>query len=172
MSNVALLIEVDLIDPFARKLKRSDIKERDLEGTKDNAMKVLYLALKGINNCKFLKSGNRLVLMFDEFKNIDNVFFFVEQAVKRIVAKMNDENWDLRVYISAEAYEDSANFRKDVLASLEKLIVLKQKNQIVCFGNLKMRYEMKPERLYDIELLHGTYEIDGGTDVFVLVKKN
>ena len=74
--------------------------------------------------------------------------------------------------MAADVYYATTDFKKEVYPALEELLKLKYKNEILCFGNFNIRYSIKPDQVYHTISLKGTYDINGGSDVYSIVKKD
>lgn len=145
--------------------------DKGVSEKQEEAFKILYGALKSLPECKFSMAGDKLVVALDNFEKIDNVLYFVEQSVMRINENMKKKSWMINFYIGAEVYQSNANFTKDVYPNLEKLLNLKYQNEILCYGNFNIRYNIKPNPMYAVSL-KGKYEINDGSDIYTIIKKN
>ncbi len=142
------------------------VKEKNEE-----AIKILHMSIKHITYCKFFPDYDKLIIIVNDFSKIDNVLFFVEQAIKRIKENMKAKKWVLTSYIGADCYNGRADFDKDILPTLKQLTALELKNDIVFLGNFSLRYNLLANPAYEA-LVKGSYEIHGGSEVYYLVKKN
>lgn len=160
-------IEVDDVwggDPNA------GVKEKSEE-----ALKIFYATLKTVSGCSFAVNNNRLAVMVDDFDKLDNVLVFAEQTLKRIRDNMKKRNWELVVYIAADVFYDSTDFRNEVYPNMEKLLALKHKDKIICYGNFNLRYNLMHEPMYYFILNSGDYVMSNTNEtlnIFTLVKKD
>lgn len=137
----------------------------------DEAFKIFYGALKSLPDCRFSMADDKLVVILEDFEKIDNLLYFVEQSVLRINENMKKKSWMINFYIGAEVYRSNANFNKEIYPNLEKLLSLKYQNEILCFGNFNIRYNIKSNQMYSISL-KGKFDINDGSDVYTVIKKN
>lgn len=137
----------------------------------NEALKILYAALKNFKNCKFAKTNDKMLILTDFDNNIDSIIKIFDLTVDRIKHNMKQKNLCLKSYAAIDVYNDTINFKKDVYSGLEKLLLLKHCDEIVCFGNFCLRHKLQEETLYDF-VAKGCYEINDGADVWALVKKN
>ncbi len=143
------------------------IKEKEEE-----AFKTFFASIKNLTGCRFAKSGDKMLIMLNDFNSVDNVLNFIELAVNRIRVNMRKKKWLLISYISLDVYDNNTNFKRDVYPLLEKLVSLKIQNEPVCLGNFCMRYELHNEPMYK-PFLRGSYNIiDQECEVWSLIKKN
>jgi len=172
-NNVVFLLEIELEDLTTKKIRNnSDIDERNLTNKEKEAFKSLVTLLKKSNDIKLEIKEKRILMVLKDFSKVDNVVFFTEQSVKKIRDILKQDGWNINYYVCAEVYDNDADFKTSVYPTLEKLMKLKLKNKVTCFGNFNLRYKLKLDPLYYVVLLTGTYTIDGGTDVYILVKKD
>lgn len=172
-NNVAFLLEIELEDLLTKKLRNnSDIDERNLENKEKEAFNYMILMLKKSEDFELAKRGKKIFIFLKDFSKVDNVIFYIEQCIKKIRKALKQDGWEINYYISAEVYDNKTDFKTSVYPTLTKLMKLKLKDKVTCFGNFNLRYHLKQDPLYYIVLLNGTYTIDGGTDVYILVKKD
>ncbi|MBO6257559.1 hypothetical protein J6N69_05940 [bacterium] len=170
-NNAAIIVKLELKDLTIRKYRRLDQPQRNKEEKEELVFKMLYTEVKTLEGCKFAKNGTKLVIMLNEFAMIDDVLPKISQITDKIKAKLKEDSWETYCYIGAEVYDDKTDFRNTVYPALENLIKIKHSRGITCFGNFKMRYQYKKDQQYQIELFNSDYAIDGGSDIYVLVKK-
>ena len=169
-NNVAVLIQFAaknmMIDSCWGGDAEAGVKEKEEE-----AFKTFYASIKNITGCKFAKTGDKMLILLNDFDKIDNLLHFIDLSVNRIRTNMKKKKWLLISYISVDVFDNQTNFKDDVYPLLEKLLTLRIQNEAVCLGNFCMRYELYPEPMYT-PFLRGTYNLDGECDVWTLVKKN
>lgn len=170
-NNAAVIVKLELKDLTVKKYRRPDQPQRNREEQEEIVFKMLYTAAKNIEGCKFAKNGTKLVVMFNQFDLIDDVLPKIKQIVDKIKEDMSADKWETYCYIGTEVYDDNTDFRNVVYPALENLIKIKHTRGITCFGNFKLRYQYKKDQKYSIELFNSDYVIDGGSDIYVLVKK-
>ena len=146
--------------------QNAGVKEKEEE-----AFKTFFASIKNIQGCKFAKTGDKLLIMTENFENIDNILNYIELSTSRIKLNMRKKKWLLITYISMDVFDNNTNFKQDVYPLLEKLLTLKIQNEPVCLGNFCMRYELYPEPMFK-PFLRGTYNINEECEVWSLVKKN
>lgn len=168
-NNVAILVQFSaknmLVDSCWGGDANEGVKEKEEE-----AFKTFYASIKNISNCKFAKTGDKMLIILNDFENIDNLLNFIYLSINRIRVNMKKKKWLLLSYISADVYDNNTNFKGDVYPLLEKLLTLKIKNEAVCLGNFCMRYELNNEPMFT-PFLRGTYTINEECEVWSLVKK-
>lgn len=170
-NNVAILVQFKaknmMVDSCWGGDAEAGVKEKEEE-----AFKTFFASIKNLTECKFAKSGDKMLIMLDNFSAVDNVLHFVELAVNRIRVNMRKKRWLLIAYISVDVFDNNTNFKVDVYPLLEKLLTLKIQNEPVCLGNFCMRYELMREPMYK-PFLRGSYNIiDQNCEIWSLVKKN
>lgn len=137
----------------------------------EEAFKTFFASLKNVQGCKFAKTGDKMLILMNDFNRFDNVLSFVYVAVNRIKENMRRKHWGLFSYIAVDTFDDKADFQKDVYPCLEKLLTLKHQNEAVCLGNFCMRYNLVPDSAFTI-FKKGRYNISGDCEVWALIKKN
>ena len=170
-NNAAIIIKLELKDLTIKKYRRPDQPLRSKEEKEEVAFKMLYAAMKMVEGCKFAKNGTKLVVMLDDFAKIDTVLPKISQITDKIKEDLKEDKWETYCYIGAEVYDNNTDFRNTVYPALENLIKIKHSRGVTCFGNFKLRYQYKKDQQYQIELFNSDYAIDGGSDIYVLVKK-
>ena len=142
------------------------VKEREEE-----AFKIFYASIKNITGCKFAKTGDKMLIILNNFDKIDNLLHFIDMSIDRIRTNMRKEHWSLFSFIAVDVYNNKTNFKTEVYPTLERLLALRQKNEAVCLGNFTMRYNLQQEKMYT-PFMRGTYNLNGECDVWALVKKD
>jgi hypothetical protein len=128
--------------------------------------------LDSIKMFKYKSGGRKVIVYVENFEKIDIALNLINKFVIENRAQMKKNKWTVDYYCSVTAYENSKNAELEILPKLEALLRTKQKNEIVCFGTFNLRYSQKSKPLYYGLRLRGSYEIDGGSDVYYLVKNN
>ena len=168
-NNFAVLVQFKaknmLVDACWGGDAQAGVKEKEEE-----AFKTFYASIKNITGCKFAKTGDKMLILLNDFNSVDNLLNFIDLSVNRIRINMKKRRWLLLSYIAVDVFDNNTNFKQDVYPLLEKLLTLKIQNEAVCLGNFCMRYELYPEPMFK-PFLRGTYNIDGECDVWSLVKK-
>ena len=168
-NNVAVLVQFKaknmMVDSCWGGDENEGVKEKE-----DEAFKTFYASIKNITGCKFAKTGDKMLILLNDFNTVDNLLNFIDLSINRIRINMKKKRWLLISYIAVDVYDDKTNFKTDVYPLLEKLLPLHIQNEAVCLGNFCMRYELYPEPMYK-PFLRGSYNIDEECDVWSLVKK-
>jgi len=136
----------------------------------DEAFNIFYAALKNITGCKFAKTGDKMLILLDNFDKIDNLLNFVGLTIDRIKINMKKKRWFLSSYIAVQIYDNSAKFKEDVYPLLEKLVSIKHPNDILTTSLFGTRYKLQKEQMYNV-VLKGSYNFDESYDVWTLIKK-
>lgn len=168
-NNVAILVQFSAKNMMVDSCWGGD-QEIGVKEKEEEAFKVFYASIKNISNCKFAKTGDKMLIMLYDFNSVDNLLNFIDLSVNRLRLNMESKKWLLNAYISVDVFNNTTNFKQDVYPILEKLLTLKIKNEAVCLGNFCLRYELFAEPMYS-PMLRGTYDINGQCDVWSLVKK-
>lgn len=146
--------------------------EEGVKEHEDEAFGILYNSLRAIQNCRFAKTGDKMLVLLSDFTQVDNVLCFIEESSNRIREKMKKDKWQINTYMAVEVYKSNFELKSDAYPSLCSLINLQHKNEFICFGNFKLRYNLDKEHMYYIVQLQGSYNIKGGCEVYRLVKKD
>lgn len=171
-NNVAVLIELTaksmLIDECWGGDKKAGIKEKE-----DEAFKVFYSSIKNISGCKFAKTGNKMLILMENFDEVDNLLTFINLVTNRIKTNMKKRKWIFISHIAVDVYDEKTNFKTEVYPLLEKLVSLNIQNEPVCLSNFCMRYELLNGANFK-PFLRGSYAInpDENSDVWSLIKKD
>ncbi len=171
-NKVAVLIELTaksmLIDDCWGGDKEAGVKEKE-----DEAFKIFYSSIKNIAGCKFAKTDNEMLILMDNFDEIDNLLTYINLIVNRIKTNMKKRKWLFISHIAVDVYDEKTNFKTDVYPILEKLINLHIQNEPVCLSNFCMRYELLSSPAFR-PFLRGSYAIiqDDNSDVWSLIKKD
>ena len=136
-------------------------------------IEILETGIKAIDLLQpYQKGGKKVMISVKDFDNVDTVLNFVSSFIKKNKNEMNKNHWTLDYYWAAVAHSTGASLELDVLPKLETLLRIKQKNEIICFGDFSLRYTLKEKSLFYSLKLKGTYLIDGGSELYYLVKKD
>lgn len=171
-NKVAILVELTaknmLIDNCWGGDKEANVKEKE-----DEAFKVFYSSIKNISGCKFAKTGNKMLILMDNFEGIDNLLTFINLITNRIKTNMKKQKWLFITHIAIDVYDEKTSFKTEVYPLLEKLVKLNIQNEPVCLSNFCMRYELLNEPNFK-PFLRGSYAInpDENSDVWSLIKKD
>lgn len=169
-NNVAVLVQFCaknmLVDACWGGDADAGIKEKE-----DEAFKTFYASIKNIEGCKFAKTGDKMLILLEDFDKVDNLLNYIDLSVNRIRINMKKKKWALYSYIAIDVYDNNTNFKNIVYPTLEKLLALRNHNEATCLGNFCMRYELINEPLYE-PFLKGVYNVGGECEVWSLVKKN
>lgn len=170
-NKAAIIVKLDLKDLTVKKYRRPDQPVRDKDAKEEIAFKMLYTAAKNIENCKFAKNGTKLIVMLDDFAPVDTVIPKIQQITAKIKEDLKEDMWETYCYMGVEVYDDKTDFRNVVYPALENLVKIKHTRGVTCFGSFKLRYQYKENQQYQVELFNNDYAIDGGSDIYVLIKK-
>ena len=171
-NKAAVIVRIELKDATLRKYRKPDQPKRDVNEKEETAFKMLYALIKNTDGCKFAKNGNELVIMIDNFSLVDDVLLRLNQIINKIREDLAEDKWETYCYAGIDAYDENINFKKTVFSSLKNLIKIKHTRGVTCYGNFKLRYQYKENQQYQVELFDSGYAIDGGSYIYVLVKKN
>lgn len=163
-NNVAILVKFEVKNMYV------DYEQGNAKNKEDEAFKIFYSAIKSLSGCKFAKTGDKMLILLDEFTRVDNLLNFVDMSINKIRANMKKEKWALFSYVAVDVFDPKSDFKGEVYPILEKLLTLRRKNEALCLGNFNLRYKLNKEQMYTL-FLKGSYNIDGECDVFALVKK-
>lgn len=168
-NNVAVLVQFQLKNMLVDACWGGDA-EAGVKEKEDEAFKTFYASIKNLTGCKFAKTGDKMLILLEDFDKVDNLLNFIDLSVNRIRINMKKKRWLLTSFISVDVYDDKTNFKADVYPLLEKLLTLHIQNSAVCLGNFCMRYELMREPMFS-PFLRGSYDIKDQCDVWALVKK-
>ena len=167
----AIIIEFDAKNKQADNIWDND-SEKEVEEKIQDTIKIFYSSIKSISGCTFAKTDNILAILVDDFDKIDNVLLFIEQALKRIRDNMAKSKWELIIYAAADVYNDTKDFKDEVYPAIEKLLNLRYKNEIICYGSFNLRYDLVDDPKYHALIIKGDFDIDEGCTLYSLVKKD
>lgn len=171
-NNVAVLIELTaksmLIDDCWGGDKNVGTKEKEEE-----AFRTFYSSIKNISGCKFAKTGNKILILMNNFDNVDSLLIHIDLIVNRIKTNMKKRKWLFSSHIAIDVFDEKTNFKTEVFPLLEKLVNLHIQNEPVCLGNFCMRYALLNSPAFST-FLRGSYAInqDNNSEVWSLIKKN
>lgn len=117
-------------------------------------------------------SKSRILIHLKDFNQIDNVLNTLKLFTQKTAQELYKSKCLLDFYCGVDAYRKDSDFEVDILPKLKNLLNLKQKNEILCFGNFNLRYELKEKPQSYKPHLKGSYSIGGGSDIYALIKKN
>ncbi|MBO6087406.1 hypothetical protein J6P92_03565 [bacterium] len=129
-------------------------------------------ALNMLDYVTYKKGITKVAIYLQDFDKIDGILTLIENFHKNHVSAMRKNGWTLDYYCSAATYADGTSVELEIMPKLESLLGTKQRNEIVCFGDFNLRYSLNPESAFYGMQLKGSYELDGGSDVYSFVKKN
>lgn len=165
LSNIAILIKFDV------KNLMLDSQREDTKTKVDEVFKIFYSTMKTLTECRFARTDDKMLIMFDNFSRFDNLLNFIELSIDKIRINMKKDRWALYSYVALEAYGSGTNFKAQVYPVLEKLLTLNCKNESICLGNFKLRYELNGVKMYNFAV-KGSYKIGEDCEVYSLVKKD
>lgn len=168
-NNVAVLVQLKAKNMLVDSCWGGDAVE-GVKEKEEEAFKTFYASIKNVEGCKFAKTGDKMLIMLDNFENIDNLLNYIDLSVNRIRINMKKKRWLLTSYIAVDVYDENISFKADVYPLLEKLLTLHIQNEAVCLSNFCMRYELLQEPMYK-PFLRGSYNINDQCDVWSLIKK-
>ncbi len=168
-NNVAVLVQFKAKNMFVDSCWGGNADE-GVKEKEEEAFKTFYASIKNITGCKFAKTGDKMLILLDDFNSVDNLLNYIDLSVNRIRVNMKRKRWLLISYIAVDVFDNQTDFKNDVYPLLEKLLTLRIQNEAVCLGNFCMRYELYPEPMFT-PFLRGAYNLDGECDVWSLVKK-
>ena len=151
---------------FAKQNAELEAKEKGEE-----AFKLLYSVMKNIKGCKFAKTGDKMLILSDNFDNFDNIMSFIDSSIERIRHDFKSKRWLLLSYIAVDVFDSHTNFKKDIYPVMEQMLNIHHKNEAVCMGNFRIRYNLNKKQMYT-SFLKGSYEVNGMNEIWALVKKN
>ena len=170
INNVAILVQFDAknlaIDNCWGGNEQLGVREKQEE-----AFKLFYAGIKSITGCRFAKTGDKMLILLNNFEKIDNLLEFMNTLINRIRVDMKKNNWLLSSYIALDVYDNKSDFNGEVYPMLHKLVNLGHKNEAVCLSGFGMRYRYKKDPMYTA-VLKGKYNINQEAQVWALVKKS
>ena len=169
MNNAAILIQLELIDMLADK-RFGPATGRNLDDKTESCYKILFSALKNTKNCSFALEDDMLIILTNDFAQVDNLIMFVEQLINRLKVNLTKERILLNSYVIIDVYDNKSDFKGKIYPIMKQLVNLKQQNEIICMGNFQLRYSQNTRRMYEVILFKGKYTIDGGVDIYTLRK--
>lgn len=168
-NNVAILIQFKaqnmLVDSCWGGKDENEIKEKEEE-----AFKIFYASIKNLEGCKFAKTDNKMLILSENFDNIDHILNYIELVINRIRINMKKKKWLLISLVATDVYEDKSAFKTEIYPMLEKLLALNIKNEPVCLSSFCMRYELISQSMFK-PFLRGKYNFGTECNVWSLVKK-
>ena len=170
-NHAALLITFEAKDLKVDRFWGGD-PEAGVRDTETYLVESFCSMLDKMKGFSYKKGGKKVIIYIKEFDSIDKVLNFVSKFISDNRAEMRANKWTMDYYCAVTVYGDGTSVDLDVLPKLEALLNIKQKNEIVCFGNFNLRYSLKLKPLYYGVRLKGSYAIDGGSDIYCLVKNN
>ncbi|MDR1167444.1 MAG: hypothetical protein LBK53_00950 [Heliobacteriaceae bacterium] len=162
MANSALLLDFELKSLFEDMNISSSASLKEAE---EQVLKTFYNDVRPFGKCA--RTGNRVLIMLNDFKKTDSLLKYIDESLNKIRKELRSNRCMLNVCTALETY-DADTPAKKVYELLSKLINLKIKNEIVCFGNFRLRYELELVQSY-LTVNKGIYT---GVEVWALVKKD
>lgn len=169
--NFALLVQFNaknLVKDYSFSRQNADAEAKEKE---EEAFKIFYSVMKSIKGCKFAKTGDKMLILSDNFNNFDNIMSFVDSLIERIRQDFKSKKWLLLAYMSVNVYDDKTNFKEDVYPAMEEMLKIHHKNEALCMGNFRLRYDLNKKAMFT-PFLKGSYEVNGMNEIWALVKKN
>lgn len=164
-NNVAVLVQFEVKNMYV------DYEQGSPKAKQEEAFKIFYSAIKPLAGCKFAKTGDKMLILMENFQRVDNLLNFVDMTISKIRANMKKEKWALFSFVAVDVYSSKSDFKSEIYPVLEKLLSLRHKNEAICLGNFNLRYKLNKEQMYTL-FLKGSYNIVDECDVFALVKKD
>lgn len=164
-NNVAILVQFEVKNMYV------DYEQGSPKAKLEEAFKIFYSAIKPLSGCKFAKTGDKMLILMENFQRVDNLLNFVDMTICKIRANFKKEKWALFSFVAVDVYNSKSDFKSEIYPVLEKLLSLRHKNEAVCLGNFNLRYKLNKEQMYTL-FLKGSYNIVDECDVFALVKKD
>ena len=170
-THAALLITFEAKDMKVDRFWGGD-PEAGVKDTEEYLIQSFCEHLEKMKEFTHKKGGGKVVVYVKMFDNIDKILNFVNRFVVMNRNEMRKNGWTLNYYCAVETYGGVSGVDLEVLPKLETLLKIRQKNEILCFGNFNLRYSLKSKPLYYGANLKGSYAVDGGSDVYYLVKNS
>ena len=170
-THAALLITFEAKDMKVDRFWGGD-PEAGVKETENYLIQSFCEHLEKMKEFTFKKGGGKVIIYIKEFDNIDKALNFVNRFVALNRNEMRANRWTLDYYCAVEVYGGKSSIDLEILPRLEAMLNMKQKNEILCLGNFNLRYSLKPRPLYYGASLKGSYALEGGSDVYYLVKNS
>lgn len=156
---------------FETKEMYVDYNRNAVENKADEAFKIFYASIKHLKGCKFAKSGDKMLILFEDFSRIDDLLNFIDMSINRIRANMKKDKIKLFSYIAVDVYNADTDFYAEIYPILNSLLALQCSAEPLCLGNFKLRYDLNSKQMYAF-LEKGSYKGMDDSEVFAIVKKD
>ena len=170
-NNAAFLISFDIKDYSAENLWGGS-PDKSIDETKLYLIDSLCSILNKITFISYKKGNMKVVIYLKDFDKVDSVLNLIHKFIKDNKEILLKKRWILDYYCAVAAYSNGKSVELDVLPKLEYLIKLKQKNEILCFGDFSLRYSLQERKMFYGTNLKGAYSLDGKSNIYYLVKKD
>ena len=171
-NNAAFLIDFDIKDMLSKGYISFHKEVRDKEAKEEYVLNLFCAMAKHKRYFEIIREEKQIIVILKDFSKVDNFIKFTEEFIFNVQKNLREEKWQINFYISAEVFENKEDYDNNAYSSLKKLIKLKQKNKVVCFGSFNLRYQLGEKSKYYVMHIDGTYSIDGGSNVYIMVNKN
>lgn len=148
------------------------------EGVKEHiteAVSSFYSDVKSLSGCSFIRTSDKIVVLVNNFEKIDRIVRCIQDILQQIIKNMANNNWEIYTYSAIDVFFDTMDFKSDVYPVMRKLLELQQKNEIICYGNFSLRYNLLPKPMYYLIVLKGAYTMGkgfGNHNIYTMVKKH
>lgn len=170
-NNTAILIQFEVKNMFVDAVWGGDV----LSGTKqkeEEAFKIFYSAVKNSQGCKFAKTDDKMLIIFNDFEQVDLMLEQIEVVISKIKSDFKKEKYLLLSYVVVDVFDNNTNFKAEIYPLLEKLLTLRHKCDPICMSSFCMRYKYKKNQMF-VQFLKGEYNFnEEETKVWALVKKS
>lgn len=128
-------------------------------------------AIKSVPGIKISREDGNILITSAKFENIDLVLATVLDVCKHLKKEYRSKKITIKTRLAIEAYRPMTPFEV-VYKTVKPLLELNLGNDALCYGNVKSRYAMVENPVFNIEV-KGKYDIDDSEEtIYSLVKKS
>ncbi len=143
----------------------------EMEATKVEIITKFFDQVKLIKGLRFSKDNDILLLSSNNINNFDEINTGVGIIIEALRVEYKAKKINIRTRLAVTVYKMTTPMIT-AYKSIKPLLELNALNDLLCFGNFKNRYELVPNRKYNIAV-KGKYDLNTGHEetIWSVVKK-
>ena len=170
-SSFMLGCSFNVVPLIAESMQVYGVEAIDTEKIKSEVVAKFLGAMKSLQGISVSKEGNDILMSSTNFDKVDLVIVAALDAFNRLKKEYREQKAVVKIRLALEAYRPDTSL-KTVYASIKPLLDLNLGHEVLCYGNVKSRYDMLKNPTFTVSV-KGKYDIhDNEETIYSLVKKS
>ena len=171
MSSFVVAVQLKIKSILNDPVRASMITSEKMMEMKQRVLSEYFDSIKSIPNVTFSKDKDVLIIYSTNFDDLDRVLIVVQEKLNDVIHKFKQE----KILVKAKVAVNTGSSKlkpKQLYTEVFPLFGLNYPGQILCFGNVRGRYNVSQNNFYEVNI-NGKYDINGHLEtVWALVKKS